>query len=59
MSEISGFLSGGLTVLIGVEESMLATYIGKMFQLCMLTDFKGKMPFELYYLLFKVATDIS
>lgn len=50
VSEISGYLSGGLTVLIGVEESMLAAYIGKVFQLCMLTDFTGKMPFELYYL---------
>ena len=42
MSEISGFLYGGLTVLISVEESMLAAWIGKMFQQCMFANFIWK-----------------
>ena len=33
-----GFLSGGLTILIDVEASMLAALIRKMFQLSMFPD---------------------
>ena len=33
-----GFLSGGLTVLIGGEPSMLSAAIRKMFHLCMFAD---------------------
>ena len=34
-----GFLSGGLTVLICGEASMLSALIRKMFHLCMFPDF--------------------
>ena len=34
-----GFLSGGLTVLICGEASMLSALIRKMFYLCMFADF--------------------
>ena len=33
--QVAGFLSGGLTVLIRGEASMLSALIRKMFQLCM------------------------
>ena len=41
MSEMPGLLSGGLTILICVEASMLAALMKnrKMFQLCMFADF--------------------
>ena len=39
LSEMPGFLSGGLTVLICGEASMLSASIRKMFYLCMFTDF--------------------
>ena len=39
LSEMPGFLSGGLTVLICGETSMLAASIRKMFLLCMCADF--------------------
>ena len=38
MLEMPGFLSGGLTILICVEASMLAALIKKMFQLCMFAN---------------------
>ena len=39
LSEMPGFLSGGLTVLICGEASMLSAYIRKMFHLCTFADF--------------------
>ena len=39
LSEMPGFLSGGLTVLICGEASMLSASIRKMFLLCMFADF--------------------
>ena len=38
ISEMPGFLSGGLTVLIAGEPSMLSAAIGKMFHSCMFAD---------------------
>ena len=39
LSEMPGFLSGGLTVLICSVASMLSASIRKMFHLCMCADF--------------------
>ena len=39
LSEMPGFLLGGLTVLICGEASMLSASIRKMFHLCMFADF--------------------
>ena len=39
LSEKPGFLSGGLTVLICGEASILSALIRKMFHLCMFADF--------------------
>ena len=38
MLEMPGFLSGGLTILICVEASMLAALIKEMFHLCMFAN---------------------
>ena len=38
MLEMPGFLSGGLTILICVEASMLAALIKNLFQLCMFAN---------------------
>ena len=42
LSEMPGFLSGGLTVLICGETSMLSASIRKMFLLCMFAYFIWK-----------------
>ena len=39
LSEMPGFLSGGLTVLICGETSMLSASIRRIFHLCMFADF--------------------
>ena len=39
LSEMPGFLSGGLTVLICGESSVLSASIRKMFHLCIFADF--------------------
>ena len=39
LSEMPRFLSGGLTILICGEASMLSASIRKMFHLCMFADF--------------------
>ena len=48
LSEMPGFLSGGLIVLICGEASMPSTLIRKMFHLCMFADFIGGMAQKLY-----------
>lgn len=44
VSEIHGFLSGVLIILIGVEESRLSRRLGNV-QLCMFSDFIWKKMF--------------
>ena len=47
--QVPGFLSGGLTVLIRGEASMLSAWIRKMFQLCMfIGDFIWRNAQKLY-----------
>ena len=56
MSEMYGFLSGGLTTLICDEASMLAASIRKnMFQLCMLAYFIWKNVLYVVTVLYKIT----
>ena len=55
MSEMYGFLSGGLTTLICDEASMLAASIRKMFQLCMLAYFTWKNVLHVVTVLYKIT----
>ena len=48
LSEMPGFLSGGLTVLICGESSVLSASIRKMFHLCILPILFGGMAQKLY-----------